>query len=201
MDILFWSGGKDAYLALQFYRQEHADPGEELRLLTTYDKETDVVPHQQIPISYIRKQAASLELDLIPVPLPSECPNERYLREVNEVLKAQDGPVEHLIFGDWHLQDIRRWREEVFGERGYDCLFPIWEKSIHELLPVLQFKPVEVKISAVQEDFQAFIRVGETFDQSFVVQLQHLPEEIDPMGERGEFHTKVIFRELDEGVV
>lgn len=199
MDILFWSGGKDAYLALEFYRQEQY--GQELRLLTTYDEETGVVPHQQIPLSYIRKQAASLELELIPVPLPAGCPNERYLRKIKEVLTALDVPVEHLIFGDWHLQDIRRWREEAFGELGYDCLFPIWEKSIHDLLPVLQFKPVDVKISAVQEEYQSFISVGETFDQSFVVQLQHLPEEIDPMGERGEFHTKVIFRGLDEQVV
>ena len=199
MDILFWSGGKDAYLALEFYRQEGY--GQEFRLLTTYDEETGVVPHQRISLSYIRKQAASLELELIPVPLPAECPNERYLRKINEVLTALDVPVEHLIFGDWHLQDIRRWREEVFGEMGYECLFPIWEKSIHDLLPVLKFKPVDVEISSVQEKYQSFIRVGETFDQSFVVQLQHLPEEIDPMGEGGEFHTKVIFREPGERVV
>lgn len=198
MDILFWSGGKDAYLALQFYRQDYPDNDRELRLLTTYEEETEVVPHQQIPLSHIRRQAASLELDLIRVPLPSACPNKKYLAEVNRALEAQSVPVGHLIFGDWHLRDIRRWREEAFGEMGYDCLFPIWEKSIHELLPVLQLNPVDVTISAVREEYQSFIRVGELFDQSFVVQLQHLPEEIDPMGEQGEFHTKVTFPELKE---
>lgn len=196
MDILFWSGGKDAYLALHFYRQEH--PGGELRLLTTYEDETGIIPHQQIELSHIRKQASSLGLYLIRVPLPPGCSNEIYLEKVGEVLATQEAPAERLVFGDWHLQDIRSWREEVFGAMGYECLFPIWRKDIHDLLPVLQFKPVEVKISAVQEKYQSLIRIGETFDQSFVVQLRHLPEDIDPMGENGEFHTKVFFKELEE---
>lgn len=196
MDILFWSGGKDAYLALHFYRQQYPDT--ELRLLTTFEKSTGVVPHQQIEISHIRKQAANLDLSLITVPLPTDCPNDRYLKEIKQKLAEQDESIRYLIFGDWHLQDIRQWREKMFGEMGYECLFPIWEKSIHELLPVLQLQPVEVEISAVQEKYQPLIKVGETFNQSLVIQLLHLPEEIDPMGENGEFHTKVIFKELDK---
>lgn len=196
MDILFWSGGKDAYLALHFYRQQYPDT--ELKLLTTYEESTGVVPHQQIKLSHIRKQAANLDLSLITVPLPTDCPNDIYLKKVNQKLTEQDESIQYLIFGDWHLQDIRQWREKMFGEMGYECLFPIWEKSIHDLLPVLQLQPVEVEISAVQEKYQSLIKIGETFNQSLVVQLRHLPEEIDPMGENGEFHTKVIFKELDK---
>ncbi|GAA5520163.1 hypothetical protein LQ318_00460 [Aliifodinibius salicampi] len=196
MDILFWSGGKDSWLALYFYRQEY--PETDLRLLTTYEKSTNVVPHQQIEISHIRKQASNLGLSLIMVPLPTNCPNEVYLKEIEQKLAEQDESVRYLIFGDWHLQDIRQWREKTFGEMGYECIFPIWEKSIHDLLPVLKLQPVKVEISAVQEKYKSLIKVGETFNQSLVVQLRHLPEEIDPMGENGEFHTKVIFKELDK---
>lgn len=196
MNILFWSGGKDAYLALHFYRQQYPDT--ELRLLTTYEKSSNVVPHQQIEMSHIRKQASNLDLSLITVPLPADCPNDRYLKEIKQTLSEQDESIRYLIFGDWHLQDIRQWREKVFGEMGYECLFPIWEKNIHDLLPVLQFQPVEVKISSVQKKYESLIKVGETFNQSLVIQLRHLPEEIDPMGENGEFHTKVIFKNLDK---
>lgn len=197
MNILFWSGGKDSYLALVFYRQEHPDA--EIQLLTTYNESKQLVPHQQIELSEIKKQALNLGLKLISVPLPPDCPNDVYLKKIKKVLGSREEPVENLIFGDLHLKDIRDWREKVFGEMGYKSVFPIWEKSIHELLPVLLFKPVEVKISAVQEEFQSLIRVGETFDQKFVTQLQYLPEDIDPMGENGEFHTRVIFRETVEG--
>ena len=37
MDILFWSGGKDSYLALEFCRKENDI--HELKLLTTYEEE------------------------------------------------------------------------------------------------------------------------------------------------------------------
>lgn len=196
MDILFWSGGKDAYLALHFYRE--SNPEADISLLTTYDESDDIVPHQNIRLDHIKKQAAHLGLELTTVPLPPECPNNIYLDRVEKALEDIDEPIKYLIFGDWHLQDIREWREKVFGEMGYDCLFPIWEKDIHDLLPVLLFEPIEIEISAVKEEFQSLIRVGETFDQSLVTQLQHLRKDIDPMGENGEFHTKVFFKDLDE---
>lgn len=198
MDILFWSGGKDAYLALHFYRE--SNPQADITLLTTYNEADEIVPHQNIRLEHIKKQAAHLELELIPIALPPECPNDIYLERVENALVNMDNPIDHLLFGDWYLQDIRKWREKVFGEMGYSCLFPIWEKSIHDLLPILLFKPIEIKISAVEEEFQSLIGVGETFDQSLVTQLQHISEDIDPMGEKGEFHTKIIFKDMDEMV-
>lgn len=195
MNILFWSGGKDAYLALHFYRESHPDT--DLKLLTTFDEKDNLVPHQNIRMKDIKKQAAYLELDLITVPLPPECRNDIYLDRVRKTLKKEDRSVEHLIFGDWYLEDIRQWREKVFGEMGYNCLFPIWEKSIHELLPVLLLQPVEVKISAVKEEYQSILRVGEKYNQGLITQLSHL-DDIDPMGENGEFHTRVIFKDPDE---
>lgn len=191
MNILFWSGGKDAYLALEFYRESH--PDSTIKLLTTFDESDNIVPHQNIALGDIKKQAVSLGLELITVPLPPDCPNDIYLERVEKVLKNTGETIEKLIFGDWYLEDIRTWRENEFGKMGFECVFPIWKKSIHDLLPVLLLQPVEVKISAVKEEFQSLIRVGEAFDQSFVAQLAHL-RDIDPMGENGEFHTQVRFK-------
>src|SRR5699024_11491196 len=63
-----------------------------------------------------------------------------YLDSVDQALKQIKSKIEWLVFGDLHLQDVRRWREEMFEKRGYKCRFPIWNKSIHELLPVLQLQ-------------------------------------------------------------
>ena len=73
-------------------------------------------------------------------------------------------------------------------------MFPIWHKDLNELLPILLLKPIEIKISAVKEDFESLLKVGESYDQKLVMQLRRL-NEIDPMGENGEFHTKVIFKD------
>lgn len=134
MDVLFWSGGKDSYLALEFYTQEYGDK-ENVKLLTTYEQETEVVPHQNIPLDNIKRQAEQLGIDLISVPLPKDCSNEVYLAQVEEALADEQESIEQLVFGDWQLEDIREWREKVFGEMGYSCLFPIWHKSLHDLLP------------------------------------------------------------------
>ena len=198
MNILFWSGGKDAYLALHFFRENHPDA--DIKLLTTYNESEEIVPHQNIPLDDIKEQASHLDLDLITVPLPAECPNDIYLEKVKKTLKNEE-EIEHLIFGDWYLEDIRKWREKVFDEMGYSCLFPIWKKKLEDLLLVLMLQPIEVNISAVQEEHQSLLKVGESFNQSLVTQLRHLPDDIDPMGEKGEFHTKVIFKNLDEKVV
>ncbi len=186
MDILFWSGGKDSYLALEFYKR--ALPNRAITLLTTYEEETRTVPHQNIPIHKIKKQARYLNLKIHTVPLPADCSNDLYLEKLNKTLNRES--PKHLLFGDWHLQDIRDWREESFNKLGYECRFPIWKRSLHELLPVLLLKTAEIRISAVQERFQEYIRIGELYNQHF---MQQLPHEIDPMGERGEFHTEVCF--------
>lgn len=193
MDILFWSGGKDSYLALEFYRRKF--PDHNLQLLTTYERESDQVPHQNIPIEDIQTQARNLELGLHLVPLPKECPNDVYLETIQKKLENMQGKVENLIFGDWKLSDIRKWRENKFQKMEYKCLFPIWEKSLHELLPVLTLKPVKITISAVQDKYQKYIGIGEPYNQRFV---QQLPPEIDPMGENGEFHTKVEIQNFND---
>jgi len=193
MDVLFWSGGKDAYLALEFYRREY--PDRSLSLLTTYDKSSGMVPHQRIPIDTIKEQAKKLGMELHLVPLPKNCPNDVYLDAIEKKLDGTGEQIESLVFGDWKLEDIRKWREEEFRKLGYQCLFPIWEKSLQDLLPILTLKPVEVTISAVEDRYRKYIRVGESYNQQFVRQL---PAQIDPMGENGEFHTKVTIQTFDD---
>lgn len=193
MDILFWSGGKDAYLALEFHRQTHPDA--ELSLITTYSQKTNMIPHQDIPIENIRQQAETLNLPLITVPLPDDCPNEIYLKRVKKALRSVKEPIEKLVFGDWYLKDIREWRETQFSCQGCQYEFPIWKKDLNDLLPLIFLKPVKVRISAVSEGFTEFIKVGEIFDQAFI---QTLPKSIDPMGEKGEFHTEVVFQSRNE---
>lgn len=196
MNVLFWSGGKDAWLALVKYRERY--PEKKLALLTTYEGESGIVPHQDIPMNRIREQARQLSHELLEVPLPPECPNAIYLEKVGEVLEnfsdRTGEDVEDLIFGDWKLEDVRQWREEQFGAMGFRCRFPIWEAELNELMATLTLHPVEVRISAVREEFRSLLRVGELYDQNLAVQLVHL-DEIDPMGENGEFHTEVIFRD------
>jgi len=186
-DILFWSGGKDSFLALKYLQNEN---GDDPLLLTTYDDESGYVPHQHIPIETIRQQALDLGLILFTVPLSYPATNEEYLEALKNHLETIPFEINCLVFGDLHLEDIRAWREEQFGTMGFDLAFPIWQKSYDELFDQLEYENVLIRISAVMEDFSDIITPGQIFDRAFA---ESLPEGIDNMGENGEFHTEVCF--------
>jgi diphthamide synthase (EF-2-diphthine--ammonia ligase) len=174
--ILFWSGGKDSFLAYDAIRGEAPD------LLTSYDPATGLVPHQEIAIAHIRHQAAALGRRLIELPLAQPCPNQRYIAAVEAALRA---PRE-LVFGDLHLADIRAWREASFP--AHRCRFPLWQLPYAPLLARLWQLAAPVTVSGVRADLRACIATGARYDAAFV---KALPPELDAMGERGEFHTRV----------
>lgn len=184
--ILFWSGGKDSWLAYQTWTKQKGIPPV---LLTTYDDESKIIPYQNIHVQTVYRQAIKLGLTLIPVALSHPVSNEVYIQTVTDAI--DQSPFEHdtLLFGDWHLEDIRKWREEAFGNLGYQCIFPIWQKPIEELIGIIESEDAEIRISSIDSKFNGFIKEGTLFNQRFI---EHLPESMDPMGENGEFHTEVI---------
>ncbi|EGZ05370.1 hypothetical protein PHYSODRAFT_342513 [Phytophthora sojae] len=65
--VMFWSGGKDSFLALGALYESYAveqKPMPRVVLLTTIDPKTNVVPIQDIPSQTIAAQAEALELPL-----------------------------------------------------------------------------------------------------------------------------------------
>jgi diphthamide synthase (EF-2-diphthine--ammonia ligase) len=184
-DILFWSGGKDSLLALRYIQDESdGDPV----LLTTFDDESGRVPHQNIPVETIRRQALDLGLILYTIPLSYPASNKEYHSTLANYLNQFPFGVRRILFGDMHLQDIREWREEQFGAMGYDLHFPIWQKPYGELFDRLERDNVSIRISSVMGEFSDQIQPGTEFNRRFA---NSLPEEIDKMGENGEFHTEV----------
>jgi diphthamide synthase (EF-2-diphthine--ammonia ligase) len=184
-DLLFWSGGKDAYLALLCYMDaEETEP----LLLTTYDDESNLVPHQNIPVEAIHRQAIALELTLFTVPLSYPASNEQYLETIRNSIEEMPYRVNRIIFGDLHLEDIRGWREVQFHRMGFETLFPIWNKPYDELFDRLEQEDVTITISGVEEKYRDVIEPGARFSREFAASL---PSGIDKMGENGEFHTRV----------
>ena len=77
MTVLFWSGGKDSFLTLRALLRSAAaaagageDPRSSVVLLTTFDRDSRVVAHQDVHVSAIVRQAAHLGMALVGVPLP-----------------------------------------------------------------------------------------------------------------------------------
>ena len=184
--ILFWSGGKDSFLAYRQLLQRGDGP---IVLLTTFDVRTRVIAHQEFSIDHVVEHALHLDVPLIGVPLH---PDKDYLDHIDPAL-ALVPDVASLAFGDLHLENIKSWREEVFAGHakrlGMTLEFPIWHVDYSVLLDELEESGAICTISAADPGYPE-IRVGERFTRQW---SSALPDQIDRFGENGEFHTRIDF--------
>ena len=182
--ILFWSGGKDSFLALRNLQRNGV---RNIALLTTFDLSSRIIAHQEIPIEHTVAQAEKLNVPLIGVPL---VPQGDYVRQVERGLKLVPA-LKQLAFGDLHLEHIRDWRENAFEpwtRQGVSLTFPVWHADYDELFADLQKSKASCLISAVT-DPRLEVFLGQHYDRDF---LNALPTDIDRFGENGEFHTRLI---------
>ena len=185
--FISWSSGKDsAYTLLEARRQRIA---EIVGIITTIDTADDRVAVHRVRSVLLVRQAAALGLPLIRVELPHPCPNEAYEARFTEAcagIKAQG--VEHIVFGDLFLEDIRTYREGLLARAGMQGLFPLWRRDTRSLARDMIASGIVAHLVCV--DLQRLDRsyAGRPFDAAL---LSGLPAGVDPCGENGEFHTAV----------
>jgi uncharacterized protein (TIGR00290 family) len=180
-----WSSGKDSALAL--YKIVQENKFEISCLLTSVNTHFQRISMHGVRVSLLEKQAESLGFPLIKMEIP-EMPTmeiyEEVMRNTLEKLKSQGNT--NAIFGDIFLEDLRKYREDQLATIGCKGIFPLWkidtQKLIAEFLS-LGFKTIVV---CVNEQFLSKAFVGRIIDEDFI---HDLPENIDPCGENGEFHT------------
>ena len=188
-DVLFWSGGKDSYLAFLALQRESLNP---VILLTTFEDSSEIVAHQQVHMSQIKAQASTLGLPLLLVPLYA---GPSYIDRLGIALGliSRRCTINRLVFGDLHLEHIRQWREDHIGplaqQYGATLYLPLWGANYDELAQELETSKVRCTVTAVNHEMTgSSIEVGDVYDASL---LRRLPEHIDGFGENGEFHTIV----------
>lgn len=179
------SSGKDSALAL--YKISKENQFEITSLLTSINQEFQRISMHGVHISLLEKQAESLGFSLIKMEIPKEPTIEEYqdtmIRTMNEI---QSQGVTRSIFGDIFLEDLRKYREDQLNNIGMEAVFPLWKINttdlIHEFLD-LGFKTI---VTCVNETYLDKSFAGRIIDHDFI---KDLPENVDPCGENGEFHT------------
>jgi ATP-binding cassette subfamily B (MDR/TAP) protein 1 len=188
LDILFWSGGKDSFLTLMHLLEQNRN----VVLLTSFGVLTNHVSIQDIHIKNIAKQSEFLKIPLCLVPLH---PNSDYKRAIEEALKMiQDrtsNPIERLVFGDLHLEDIRKWRVDTWSE--YEVSTPLFGAPYEELLAKLwEYKKemnLSITFSTEVKTPNGILPTGTPYTPELIVELKK--SGIDAMLENGEGHTFV----------
>ncbi len=190
-DVLFWSGGKDSFLAYRALMRERLRP---VILLTTFDSATRTIAHQELDVAHAARQASHLGAPLLGVPL---FPGRSYEARIEEAVDRVPS-VARLVFGDLHLDHVRDWRDGAFGRLaarlGASLEYPLWQVSYDALMADLEASGVVCEVCAVSEAALGALQPGQRFDRDVAAAL---PEGVDAFGENGEFHTLVKVWESD----
>lgn len=181
--LLSWSSGKDSAWALHALRRDDIDV---VGLLTTLNEETARVSIQGVRRGLLHAQAEAVGLPVWEVPLPAPCSIDEYERRMGDVVEraAGDG-ITHIAFGDLFLEDVRAYREEMMAPTEIEPLFPIWcgSNETPALAEQMLAAGVSAIITCVDPSQLDPSFAGRSWDPTV------LPSGIDPLGERGEFHT------------
>jgi uncharacterized protein (TIGR00290 family) len=186
--LISWSSGKDSAFALHEVRR--AGTFEVVGALTSVTETFGRVSIHGVREEILSAQceAAGLPQRIVPIPYP--CPNEIYEARMGEAVAAavRDG-ITHMIFGDLFLADIRAYREAKLAGTGITPVFPLWDRPTPALARAMIASGLEAHLATVDLKKLPAAFAGRTFDAQL---LADLPEEVDPCGENGEFHTCVV---------
>ncbi|MCB7480483.1 diphthine--ammonia ligase [Christiangramia sediminis] len=184
---LNWSSGKDAALSLYYANQQTNYKVE--KLLTTLNTDVDRVTMHGVRKELLLQQAEKIGLSL----MISELSSDTSMEDYNSKMKAATDSLKkegftHSVFGDIFLEDLKEYREGQLNSVGLKAIFPLWKRNTKELISEfidLGFKAIIVCTNSkyLEDSF-----CGRIIDHDF---LKELPDNVDPCGENGEFHTFV----------
>jgi uncharacterized protein (TIGR00290 family) len=182
---LSWSSGKDSAWTLHMLRIR--GDVEVVGLLTTLNREAGRVAMHAVREELLDAQAAAAGLPLVKVYLPHPCSNDIYEEAMRGAIEqARAAGITHMAFGDLFLEDVRRYRERMLAGTGIQPLFPLWGEPTGQLAGRMVAAGLRAYLTCVDPKQVSPAFAGRTFDERL---LEDLPDNVDPCGERGEFHT------------
>jgi uncharacterized protein (TIGR00290 family) len=180
-----WSGGKDCTLALHktiSQKQFSVD-----FLFTTVSRSFQRVSMHGLRKELITRQALSIGIPSRKLYLPESSNTGIYDKLMDaEMQLMKERGIHHSIFGDIFLEDLKAYREEKLKAANISGHFPLWKRDTKEVLNEfisLGYKTIIVSLDKQKLD-ESFL--GRELNSEF---LNALPENVDPCGENGEFHT------------
>jgi diphthamide synthase (EF-2-diphthine--ammonia ligase) len=183
--LLSWSSGTDSAWALHVLRQQ--GEVDVVGLLTTLNAAAQRVAMHAVRDELLERQACAAGLPVRKVMLPWPCSNEDYEALMGGVFAWAKGEgIDEIAYGDLFLEDIRAYREARHAGTGIGTRFPLWGIPTRELARRMVDGGLQATITCVDPKQLDAAFAGRAFDGRLLAQL---PPNVDPCGERGEFHT------------
>jgi uncharacterized protein (TIGR00290 family) len=177
-----WSGGKDSCAA--YHRARSAF--DVVTAITMFNEEgTRSRSHG------LRPEILADQVDRLGLQSTTEtCTWDSYDAAFDRALaRAAAAGVTHVIFGDILYDEHRQWAERLSAGRGLTAVEPLWKESTTDLYRSFlasgtRARIVTVRSSKLDESF-----LGRDLAENLLDEF--VAREVDPCGERGEYHTVV----------
>ena len=177
-----WSGGKDSCSA---YHRARAD-FDIVAAITMFNEDGSRSRSHGLRPEILAAQVERLGIRAI----TQTCAWETYDSAFDRALaEAAAMGITHVVFGDILFDEHRSWAERLSSGRGLTAVEPLWNESTTDLYREFlasgtRARIVTVRLSELDESFLGRDLADDLLDE-FVVR------NVDPCGERGEYHTLV----------
>jgi diphthine-ammonia ligase len=179
-----WSGGKDSSAAYHRARERF----EIVSAITMFNEDGTRSRSHGLRPELVAAQVKRLGLQSI----IGRCSWDNYEDAFDRALAdAAAACITHVIFGDILFDEHREWAERMTARRRLTAVEPLWKQSTADLYRDFldsesRARIVTVRTSRLDESF-----LGRDLDEDLLEEL--IARDVDPCGERGEYHTFVTF--------
>jgi uncharacterized protein (TIGR00290 family) len=177
-----WSGGKDSCAA--YHRAREAF--DIVAALTMFNEDGTRSRSHGLRPELVEAQVARLGLRSIAQPCAWSTYDAAFDRALAEA--AAIG-VTHVIFGDILFDEHRAWAERVSGARGLVAVEPLWKRSTTDLYREFLASGTRARIVTVRSSKLDDSYLGRDLAEDLLDEF--VARDVDPCGERGEYHTVV----------
>lgn len=182
-----WSGGKDSSLCL--HRALASGQYKVDCLITNINAAYDRISMHGVRRELLEAQAEAIGIPLQTIELPEQPSMEEYEHVVIEkTIQLKQSGFTHSLFGDIFLEDLRDYREKKLKSLGISAVFPLWKTPSLQLMQEFIQLGFRGLIVCVNEKWLDRSFCGRLLDESFI---RDLPQDVDPCGENGEYHSYV----------
>lgn len=177
-----WSGGKDSCLACYKASQQ----GYRIISLFNFISENGFSLSHGVPSRLIFNQGTMLDIPLVQKVMAKKTYREQFRDLINEWKKEKE--IKGIVFGDIYLQEHKDWIDKICKEVEVKAVMPLWGLDTKKLIREFIDSGFEAVVVAADANILGPEELGLKIDRSFI---ERLKPEIDPCGEKGEFHTFV----------